>query len=92
MEIYKEISNLLNSIELKIKTLDKYKKHFNKEELIFINKSRKAREIFEDKSFNSKIPTNDNLLKQDLLLTNNVLNSFIDFLKEQNIYISENKK
>ena len=67
MEIYKEISNLLDSIELKINVLDKYKKHFNKEELIFINKSRKSREIFEDKSFNYEIPINNNLLKQDLI-------------------------
>jgi hypothetical protein len=92
MEIYKEISNLLNSIELKIKTLDKYKTYFNKEELTFINKARKSREIFEDKSFNSEIPTNNNLLKQDLISTNNILNSFINWLKEQNHYISENKK
>jgi len=87
---YEKHVNLLNSIELKIKILNKYKQHFKKEELDFINKSSKSRKIFENKSFYSNPPVNDELLKQDLITTNNVLNSFINYLKEKNVYISEN--
>jgi hypothetical protein len=87
---YKEHINLLDSIESKIKVLNKYKTYFEKEELDFINKSSKSRKIFENKSFYSDLPINNELLKQDLITTNNVLNSFINYLKEKNIYISEN--
>jgi len=67
---------------------NKYLDYFNEEEIDFINNSIKYRDKFDNEIINQN--PNLELYFNGFNSINNTLNGFIEYLKELNIYISEN--
>jgi hypothetical protein len=85
---FDDIRRLSQSIEIKNKILEKYLNYFNKEEIEFINNSIKYRNKFDNEIINQN--PNLELYINGFNSINNTLNGFIEYLKESNLYISEN--
>lgn len=85
---FDDIRRLSQSIEIKNKILEKYLNYFNKEEIKFINNSIKYRNKFDNEIINQN--PNLELYINGFNSINNTLNGFIEYLKESNLYISEN--
>jgi len=86
---FDDIRRLSQSIKSKKNILIKFFKYFSKEEIEFINNSTKLIEDF-NKEIKVQEP-NINEYFNGFNAINNILNSYVYMLKEQNLYISENK-
>ena len=87
---FDDIRRLSQSIESKKNILIKFSKYFSKEEIEFIDNSTK---LIED--FNNEIKEQEPNIDEyfnGFNTINNILNSYIQILKENNLYISENMK
>jgi len=87
---FEDIRKVSKSIELKKNILLKYSNIFNEEEIKFITNSTKLREKF-DNEIKEQEP-NINEYFSNFNAINNILNYYIQMLKENNLYISENMK